>query len=176
MYLSLLIEDDKWHVGVDADLQALIARICDLTISRAPVLADLLAGEREQLGQSVVLTNDAAVREMNKQFRTKDSPTNVLSFPAYDSIAALSAALATPQDEMLLEDAGYIGDMILARETILREAREQNKSPKDHLSHLIVHGTLHLLGYDHMDDDEAEVMEALEIEILRELSIANPYE
>lgn len=176
MHISLLIEDDKWRDLLGSDIEALVERVCTLALSRAPALSVLLPGEREQLGQSVVLTNDASIRELNKQFRTKDHPTNVLSFPAYDSIAALRKALASPNDDPMLEDAGYLGDMILARETIEREAAEQQKSVRSHLCHLLVHGTLHLLGYDHISSGEAEEMEALEIAILKELSISNPYE
>lgn len=176
MQVSLLIEDDKWRDLLGSDIEALVGRACTLTLSRAPALETLLPGERDQLGQSVVLTDDASIRELNKQFRTKDHPTNVLSFPAYDSIAALRKALASPNDDPMLEDAGYLGDMILARETIEREAAEQQKSVRSHLCHLLVHGTLHLLGYDHISNNEAEEMEALEIAILKELSISNPYE
>jgi probable rRNA maturation factor len=176
MPFSLLIEDEKWLPVLGDDVEALAERVCALTIARAPVLDSLLVGERGQLGQSVVLADDAAVRELNRQFRTKDAPTNVLSFPAHDGVAALRLALAAPEQELMLDDAGYLGDMILARETIEREALEQGKSVHDHFCHLLVHGTLHLLGYDHIGDAEADEMEALEIAILKELSIANPYE
>lgn len=176
MDCSLLIEDDKWLSLLGSSAEEDVARICSLAIERAPALSELLVGEREQLSQSVVLTSDEAVQELNKQFRTKDMPTNVLSFPAHESVQALRSALATPDSDPMIEDAGYLGDMILARETIQREAKEQGKEFKHHFSHLLVHGTLHLIGYDHIDDEEAEEMEALEILILKELSIANPYE
>jgi probable rRNA maturation factor len=176
MHSSLLIEDDKWLSALGSDAEALVERVVSLTLSRTPELDDLLSGERMQLGLSVVLTNDSAIQELNKQFRTKDLPTNVLSFPAYDSVDELRNALAAPISDPMLEDSGYLGDLILARETILREAMEQEKKLKDHFCHLLVHGTLHLLGYDHMENDEADEMEALEIDILKELSIANPYE
>lgn len=176
MRFSLLIEDDNWMSAIGKDIEPLVERVCALTIDRAPALDALLAGERRQLGQSVVLANDEAVRELNKQFRTKDMPTNVLSFPAHENAQALKAALAAPQDDPMMADASYLGDMILARETISKEARDQGKAMRDHFCHLLVHGTLHLLGYDHIDEGEAEEMEALEIAILKELSIANPYE
>lgn len=176
MPITALIEDENWLQLIGADLEPAVQKVCALTLSRAPVLDTLLPGERGQLGLSVVLADDAAVQELNRQFRTKDKPTNVLSFPAYESVAALRAVLAAPTDDPMLEDAGYLGDMILARETVAREAVEQGKPVHDHLCHLLVHGTLHLLGYDHLDDGEAEEMEALEIRILKELSIANPYE
>lgn len=176
MHISLLIEDDKWFSLLGTDLEALAQRVCGLAVLRAPVLEAFLPGEREELGQSVVLTNNASIRELNRQFRTKDKPTNVLSFPAYDDMGALRGALAAPSGDPMLEDAGYLGDMILAREIIEEEAKEQQKSVKDHFCHLLVHGTLHLLGYDHIEQEDAEEMETLEIHILRELSIANPYE
>lgn len=176
MQISLLIEDDNWLSSLGADTEALVPRVCTLALSRAPALDMLLAGERGQLGLSVVLTNDAAIRELNKQFRTKDAPTNVLSFPAYENMMMLRAALAAPSTGFMLEDVGYLGDILLARETIESEAKEQDKKFKDHFCHLLVHGTLHLLGYDHIDPTEADEMEALEINILKELSIANPYE
>jgi probable rRNA maturation factor len=104
---------------------------------------------------SVVLSNDEFIQELNKDYRGKDKPTNVLSFP---------------------NEPPMLGDIILAIETIENEAISQKKQFEDHLSHLIVHGTLHLLGYDHIEDEEAEEMEALEIEILGRLGINNPYE
>jgi probable rRNA maturation factor len=101
----------------------------------------------------VVLANDAFVRNLNRDFRRKDKPTNVLSFPG---------------DE-------HLGDIILARQTILREAKEQGKTARDHAVHLIVHGMLHLQGYDHEHEKDAKAMEALEIKILKKLGISNPY-
>ena len=95
---------------------------------------------------------------MNGQFRGKPQPTNVLSFPAGDG---------APDD--------FIGDVILAAETVRREADEQGVSPEHHLQHLVVHGILHLFGFDHMSADEAEQMEAIEISILSRLGVANPY-
>lgn len=176
MPFSVLIEDDEWLKAAGADIEALVERVCRLTLDRAPILDCLLSGERSSLSHSIVLTDDASIRELNKQFRTKDKATNVLSFPAYAEIGELRAALAMPLDAAMLEDAAYIGDMILARETIEREAKEQQKAFRDHFSHLLVHGTLHLLGYDHMTAEQEGEMESLEIRILQELSIANPYE
>ena len=105
----------------------------------------------------VLLTDDAAVRDLNARFRDKDRPTNVLSFPAPDSAAP------------------HLGDLILAYGVCAAEAVEQGKSLSDHLSHLIIHGVLHLLGHDHEIDDEAEVMEAEERRLLASLGIADPY-
>ncbi len=105
---------------------------------------------------SIVLADDAFIQNLNKEYRGKDKPTNVLSFPQGEPFS--------------------LGDIILARETITREAEDQKKSFDDHLSHLTVHGILHLLGFDHEEESEAEEMEALEIEILEKMGLKNPYE
>lgn len=105
----------------------------------------------------VLLTDDEAVCELNARFRDKDKPTNVLSFPAPESAAP------------------HLGDIVLAYGVCAAEAQAQGKTLSDHLSHLVVHGVLHLLGRDHEDDAEAEEMEAEEREILAELGVADPY-
>lgn len=116
---------------------------------------------------AIVLTDDAAVRGLNAEWRGKDKPTNVLSFPA-----------ATPE-EIAAAGAGgpplLLGDVVLALETCRREAEEQGKPLADHIAHLVVHGVLHLLGHDHEDAAEADRMERLEASILGELGIADPY-
>ena len=105
---------------------------------------------------TVALADDKAVRALNARDRKKDKPTNVLSYPSGET--------------------AFLGDMILARQTVWREARGQKKSPAEHVTHLVVHGTLHLLGYDHETGDaDAERMEALERRILARLGIADPY-
>jgi probable rRNA maturation factor len=116
---------------------------------------------------SVTFSNDAQIQELNKTYRQQDKPTNVLSFPAWD----VETLTLLPHDFTV-----PVGDIFLAFETIEREANIQHKTFLDHLSHLIVHGTLHLLGYDHLTDDEALEMEALEVSILKHFSISNPYE
>ena len=108
------------------------------------------------------LSDDAEVQQLNKQFREKDKPTNVLSFPADIEF--------TDPDEPL-----YIGDIIFAMPTVAKEASEQGKTFEHHLKHLTVHGVLHLFGYDHMEESEAQVMESLEIDILDGLKIKDPY-
>ncbi|WP_207456009.1 rRNA maturation RNase YbeY [Azospirillum sp. SYSU D00513] len=114
---------------------------------------------------SVVLADDALVQRLNREYRGKDKPTNVLSF-----------ALTEAEDPDAGEGAPMmLGDVILARETVLREAAEQDKAPSDHMTHLVIHGVLHLLGYDHEEDAEAEEMEGLETRLLETLGIADPY-
>ncbi len=109
---------------------------------------------------SIVLTDDAEQRGLNRDWRGKDSATNVLSFPQIEPFGPV---------------IGIVGDITLARETLEREALAQGTSFADHFVHLTVHGFLHILGYDHISDDDALVMEALETEILASLGIADPY-
>jgi len=109
---------------------------------------------------SIVLTDDAEQRELNRQWRGIDKSTNVLSFPQIAPFGPVS---------------GLVGDIILARETLEREAAEMGVSFDEHFTHLLVHGFLHLLGYDHIQDDEALVMEGLETKILATLGVADPY-
>ena len=117
---------------------------------------------------AVRLTDDAEVHRLNRDFRGKDKPTNVLSFPQVQQ--DLLEGLANSDDGEIL-----LGDIVLARETCAREAAEKGVSLEDHATHLMVHGTLHLVGYDHMDDASAAAMEALEVKALASLGIANPY-
>ncbi|MBO6837309.1 MAG: rRNA maturation RNase YbeY [Alphaproteobacteria bacterium] len=133
----------------------------EATVRRAALAALGAAGPDGPLELSVALADDATVRELNRDYRGQDKPTNVLSFEAGDD--------PMPGQPLIL------GDVVLARETCAREALEADKSFDDHLTHLTVHGVLHLLGYDHIEMDEAEEMEALEVEILAEMGIENPY-
>jgi probable rRNA maturation factor len=117
---------------------------------------------------SVTLTGDDQVRALNARWRGKDKPTNVLSFPMADELDLKRATVA--ERELLL------GDLVLAHGVCEREAHEKAVSFQEHATHLLVHGTLHLLGYDHERDDHAADMEAREVRALRRLGIANPYE
>lgn len=118
----------------------------------------------------VAFSDDAAVKTLNSEFRSQEKPTNVLSFPA--SAPVVTADTSDPGPDEL---ASCLGDIILARETVTREADEQGVAFEHHTTHLIIHGILHLLGYDHEDEASAEEMEALEISILAHLGIENPY-
>ena len=121
------------------------------------VLKAAQAALKSEAGVVVLLADDDAVADLNQRFRHKDGPTNVLSFPAP----------ANPH--------GHLGDIVLAYGVCAREAREQGKTLDQHLAHLVVHGVLHLLGYDHRDDGEAEAMEALERAVLEVLGVPDPY-
>jgi probable rRNA maturation factor len=113
------------------------------------------AGNRSR-SLTIALADDKRVRALNARHAKKDKPTNVLSYPS--------------------GERGFLGDVVLARQTVWREARQQRKTPSAHVSHLVVHGTLHLLGYDHETGEaDAERMEALERRILKRLGIADPY-
>lgn len=110
----------------------------------------------------VVLTDDAEQRRLNHAYRGIDKPTNVLSFALGEAPAARGVPL-------------LLGDVVLACETVAREAAEQKKPVSDHLRHLVVHGVLHLCGFDHENATEAAIMEAREVEILKSLGVADPY-
>ena len=132
-------------------------------MAETAVRAALKQSEAEVTGVtevSVVLTDDAEQRELNRQWRGFDKSTNVLSFPQIEPFAPVS---------------GLLGDITLARETVAKEAEEMGISFEAHFTHLVVHGFLHLLGYDHIEEEDAEEMEGLETEILASLGIADPY-
>ncbi|MBW8816343.1 MAG: rRNA maturation RNase YbeY [Caulobacterales bacterium] len=126
-------------------------------LARGAALAALDSEGAAHEGVAILLTDDAAVRELNARFRQKDAPTNVLSFPAPHN----------PER--------HLGDIALAFGVCQREAEEQGKPLAHHLMHLTVHGVLHLLGYDHIGDDEAEAMEGQERAVLAGLGVPDPY-
>lgn len=140
-------------------------------LCRRAAEAALAGGSSQGRGPRTVaflLTGDTEIRRLNRQYRGKNKPTNVLSFPMTPEHgpAAPETSRAAPL---------HLGDVALALETVRREAKEQGKTVRSHMSHLAVHGVLHLIGHDHQDDAEAEAMEALERRILAGLGIADPY-
>ncbi|MCC8460903.1 MAG: rRNA maturation RNase YbeY [Candidatus Megaira endosymbiont of Carteria cerasiformis] len=118
---------------------------------------------------SILLTNDKRIKKLNQEFRNENSATNVLSFPDLD--IDFSQILEFKSDL----DYIYLGDIAFAFETISEEVKKKNIPFLNHFKHLLVHSTLHLLGYDHMNDTEAEIMQDIEVKILKKLSIPSPY-
>ena len=144
--INITINENKWRDEI-ADIDAIIEQ------SVSKLLTHQHCSENSII--AIVLSNDKEVHVMNRNFRHKDKPTNVLSFPD--------------------EEEGVLGDIILSLDTLEREAKEQKKPLHNHVVHMLTHGTLHLLGHDHEEDDEAAIMEACEISFLKTLNISNPY-
>ena len=124
------------------------------------------AGASAKVSVSLCLCDDAQMRQLNQQHRQIDKPTNVLSFPAYDM-----AGHHIDGDVPAL-----LGDIVIAAETVMREAEDREMPVADHLIHLFVHGMLHLFGHDHIDDELAENMETLEVKFLANIGVPNPYQ
>ena len=163
--LEVAIEaDEEWDSS--RSWEQLVRRAAEAAIAESAF--PQLATAARQVEISVLLTGDNQVRDLNAEYRHKDRPTNVLSFPMIDVDDLRDANVAGP--ELLL------GDIIIARGVCEAEAADKGVSVEDHATHLVVHGTLHLLGYDHHDDDQAADMEAREVRALNRLGIPNPYE
>lgn len=157
--IQISVEEGDWPS--EGDLQSLTERVL---LSAADFLA---VNEKQPFPKmppelSLVFTDDASIRAINAEWRNQDKPTNVLSFPAFP---------VTPGKM----PGPMLGDIILARETLDREATDLDKPFEEHLTHLLVHGFLHLFGYDHLEPDEAERMERLETRILAGLGLSDPY-
>ena len=159
-----LAREDPWP---DADWNAVATRAARAAIEGTPH-GDLLTSAA-LVEISVRLTGDEEVRTLNAQYRHKDKATNVLSFPMVQPDLIDTVSQNSDDGELLL------GDIVLAHGVCVAEAGERNIAVEDHATHLLVHGTLHLLGYDHTHDDEAEGMEAIERQALATLGIADPY-
>jgi probable rRNA maturation factor len=145
--IDMEIEDAAWTTALP-EAEALARAAAEATLASEGAVGE---------GVTLLLTDDEAVRDLNARFRQQDKPTNVLSFPA----------LQNPDR--------FLGDVALAYGVCAREAREQDKPLAHHLQHLVAHGVLHLLGYDHMSDAEAAEMEALERVVLAGLGVPDPY-
>ncbi len=150
-----LVKEDRWLVAVP-DLHQVI----NMTLGEVSKVLEVMPGEI-----SLVLSNNDFIQSLNKAYRHKDAPTNVLSFPAYETFA----------DDFIDDGEISYGDVVLAYETVCLEALDQNKEVCDHMVHLIVHGVLHLFSYDHFDEISANKMEGLEKIILDRLNIKDPY-
>jgi probable rRNA maturation factor len=150
--LDVLVEHEGWHAL--PDVEGLARRAVEAAFAASPL------APKGSVEISLMLADDAAVRDLNRDWRGQDKPTNVLSFPA----PALDMRGIRP-----------LGDIALALETVTREAEAEEKTLADHALHLVVHGCLHLLGHDHDTPEGAEAMEAVEIDALARLGVANPY-
>lgn len=158
---DILVEDERWHEALP-DHASLVAMSLD------HILRNISSFETaKEVELSITLTNDEQIQSLNRDYREKDKPTNVLSFPQIDWENDKSAA----NDPLVM-----LGDVVIALETIQREANEQDKRLQDHFIHMLIHSVLHLCGYDHEDETDAETMENLEIQILSEMGIKNPYQ
>ncbi len=151
----LAVEAGGWPA--EAELETLVSRALQAALAETGAAP---AGPEAELG--VTFTDDASIGALNRDWRGKDRPTNVLSFPVVQIVPgdALPAAL---------------GDIVIAHETVRREAEAEGKPFEHHLIHLVIHGFLHLAGHEHQDDEEAEAMEALERRVLARLAIPDPY-
>lgn len=154
MSVSIEVEDAAWQslAGLDELVQSAVAAALSG------------AGADEDGEVAILFTNDDAIAEINASWRGRNKPTNVLSFPA------------APDMPVPAGEPRPLGDIVLAHGVIAREAAEQGKTLRDHTAHLIVHGMLHLLGFDHEEDHDADAMERLEARILKGLGISDPYE
>jgi probable rRNA maturation factor len=153
---EVLVTADCWQAEPGAE--AVIHRAIEAA-------AEIVDADTADAELAVMLTDDTGIRTLNRNWRGIDKPTNVLSFPALQPVGARGPDDAPPM----------LGDIAIAYETMRREADEEAKPFEHHLSHLAVHGFLHLVGYDHENNDDAEAMEALEREVLAQLGIPDPY-
>lgn len=178
LHVQLVIEEPRWlplldeevrTLALDAALAALSQPRADEEDEAASPAAHPAASARSPRLAILMLSNDETVKSLNAQYRGKDKATNILSFPA----EPMDEAEATLFEEE--EDDGHIGDCILAIETVTREAEEEGKPFAHHLAHLLIHGVLHLLAYDHEREAEATHMETVEKQILSSFAIKDPY-
>jgi probable rRNA maturation factor len=160
--LHVSLEDSRWKTVLDQSIEPFIQTYIESTLSFDRIVNNV----PKHVEVSAVLTNDEEIKELNRDYRGKDKATNVLSFPQETNLITLKD----------LNACVLLGDIVLSIETIQHESEQQQKIMEHHLAHLIVHSTLHLMGYDHETDSDAEVMESLEIDILRQHGISNPYE
>jgi probable rRNA maturation factor len=157
MSVDLIIEDERWEA---VGLAALAERACAAALDHFGI---------EGAEISLLACDDARIAALNSQFREKAVPTNVLSWPSEERRAG------APGGDPVAPEDPELGDIAISYDTCAREAAEAGKDFTSHVCHLLVHGTLHLLGYDHIDDKDAGLMEGLEGEILGKLGIADPY-
>lgn len=145
---------------IDVEVNSSSTKIPSIENIEVWITAALQSDELNEAEVSVYIVDEVESQELNSQYRGKDKPTNVLSFPA-----DIPDEVGVP----------LLGDLVICAPIVEREAKEQGKTLEAHWAHMLVHGTLHLLGYDHVDDDEADVMEALETRLITQLDFPAPY-
>ena len=165
--LDVAGDDGDWTLAI-TDVMVRMQAAVTAVWRETPMAREL--SKRRQVEISMLLTHDAQMRELNREYRGKNKPTNVLSFPGMDTDTLSVAGYDGPGLPSVA-----LGDVVISLETAMAEAEDAGKALVDHVSHLTVHGLLHLLGYDHEDDEEAATMEALEVRILAHLHIDDPY-
>ncbi|MGB4826726.1 MAG: rRNA maturation RNase YbeY [Paracoccaceae bacterium] len=165
MLVETLIEDARWQAF---GLEALAERS-----ARAALTGHGLATKGFQI--SLLACDDARIAALNADFRGKPQPTNVLSWPSEDRAPDQPGAAPDLPGPGADDDPESLGDIAIAWETCQREATEQHKPAADHVAHLIVHAVLHLLGYDHIEDDDARLMESIEVRVLASMGLPDPY-
>ncbi len=158
--VEVFVEDDGWSAIEDVATKVHRA---------ATALSISLLDEVNGQSAAIALSNDIRIAELNGTYRGKHTPTNVLSFPSARTPALAAEELRSANEPV------FIGDIILAVETVMREASELRRPPEQHLQHLVVHGLLHLLGYDHETEKDARHMEGLETKILEHIGVPNPH-
>ncbi len=164
---EVIVEDNNWNNCVP-EYNFLVDKSVE-SLCKSSVIPEIYSGKNIHI--NIVLSNDENIQILNHNFRGKDKATNVLSFALIDD----------DEIDMIISQCEHseenipVGDIVIALETIKREAKEQNKTLNNHFQHMLIHGILHILGYDHINDDDARVMENLEIDILNSLNIGNPY-
>lgn len=166
--LEVLIDDDRWVKALE-NAETAAQKVFDIALEYLQQQkSGGIVGFDKPIAINLSLSNNDEVQRLNAEFRGKDKPTNVLSFANIDD----------DDFEVMLTECEEVelGDIIVALETLEDEASQKKISLYEHFAHLLVHGILHLFGYDHQDDEEAEKMEGLEIKILKLLDIENPYE
>lgn len=164
MEIDILIADDRWQ---DIAIISLAEAAAHATLRHLEIDPDTVE-------ISLLACDDLRITELNSEFRAKPGPTNVLSWPAEDLAPDLPGELPRPPAPGF-DGTFELGDIAIAYDTCVREAQEQGKSMADHVSHLFVHGLLHLLGYDHTDDADADLMQGIESEILGKMGLDDPY-
>lgn len=166
--VDIAVRSKKWQE--EKDIEKFVEKTCKTLIPLTD-LKKILTKDFE-LELTVLMVSDLQIKKINSEFRQKNKPTNVLSFPSLDEnlVRKIGLKKAIGPSKYLL-----LGDIIISYETVKKESLAQKKKFRDHITHLILHSILHLIGHDHEDEKMANTMEALEIKILKKISIANPY-